>query len=81
MARFRPMLFIPKGVFRYDNETKKAYMDVTVEENYLVFCEDCKYWDNTSEGRYIGGWCFCERLQFSTSPKWFCADGEERGEA
>lgn len=46
----------------------------------LTHCKDCKHWDNTSEGRYVGGWCFCEKLQFSTSSKFFCADGEERGE-
>ena len=53
---------------------------IEIEMKPLVLCEDCKHWDNTSEGRYFGGWCFCEKLQFSTSPDWFCADGEERGE-
>lgn len=42
----------------------------------VVRCMDCKNWDNSTEGRYVGGWCFCEKLQFSTSPDWFCADGE-----
>lgn len=41
----------------------------------VVRCMDCKNWDNSAEGRYVGGWCFCEKLQFSTSPDWFCADG------
>lgn len=42
----------------------------------VVRCKDCKNWDSSTEGRYVGGWCFCEKLQFSTSPDWFCADGE-----
>lgn len=48
----------------------------TVDAAPVVRCKDCKNWDSSTEGRYVGGWCFCEKLQFSTSPDWFCADGE-----
>lgn len=41
-----------------------------------IRCSECEYWDDSSEGRYYGGWCFCNRLQMSTSPDFFCADGE-----
>lgn len=47
----------------------------TVDAASIVRCKDCKNWDSSTEGRYVGGWCFCEKLQFSTSPDWFCADG------
>ena len=47
-----------------------------VDAASIVRCKDCKNWDSSTEGRYVGGWCFCEKLQFSTSPDWFCADGE-----
>lgn len=42
----------------------------------VIRCKDCKNFDSSTEGRYVGGWCFCEKLQFSTSPDWFCADVE-----
>ena len=50
----------------------------TVDAASIVRCKDCKNWDSSTEGRYVGGWCFCEKLQFSTSPDWFCADGEAK---
>lgn len=49
------------------------------EQEAVVRCKDCGYWENTTEGRYVGGWCFCDRLKFSTSPDWFCADGVKEG--
>lgn len=52
----------------------------TVDAAPVVRCKDCKNWDSSTEGRYVGGWCFCEKLQFSTSPDWFCADGETRND-
>lgn len=48
----------------------------TVDAEPVVRCKQCGQWDDSSEGRYVGGWCFCDRLQMSTSPDWFCADGE-----
>lgn len=52
----------------------------TVDAELVVRCKRCKQWDNSSEGQYVGGWCFCDRLQMSTSPDWFCADGETKHE-
>lgn len=46
----------------------------------IVRCKQCKQWDDSIEGRYVGGWCFCDRLQISTSPAWFCADWEAKNE-
>lgn len=51
-----------------------------VDAELIVRCKQCKQWDDSSEGRYVGGWCFCDRLQMSTSPDWFCADGEAKHE-
>lgn len=51
---------------------------IHIDHKTLVTCEKCKHWDDSSEGRYVGGWCFCEKLQFNTSPDWFCADGEAK---
>lgn len=56
-------------------------LELLKEQNDIVKCKTCKYWDDTSEGRYIGGWCFCDRLKFSTSPEWYCADGEGKTDA
>lgn len=58
--------------------TLKSLIDEqpTVDAASIVRCKDCKNWDSSTEGRYVGGWCFCEKLQFSTSPDWYCADGE-----
>lgn len=82
MVSLRPMLFIPKGVLRYDKETKKVYMEVSVERLDLVFCKDCMYWHETGEG--IGE---CESLEVAdsdpeithavqTTHDWFCANCE-----
>lgn len=56
-------------------------LELLKERENIVRCKTCKYWDDTSECRYIGGWCFCDRLKFSTSPDWYCADGEEKTDA
>lgn len=41
----------------------------------IVRCDRCKHWDDSTDGRYVGGWCFCDKIQISTAPDWFCADG------
>jgi len=60
---------------------KHDALELLKAQENIVRCKACKYWDDTSEGRYIGGWCFCDRLKFSTSPDWYCADGEEKTDA
>ena len=70
MASLRPMLFIPKCVFRYDKETKKAYMDVSVEKKYLVFCKNCWKlgYDNCPMDDYFD--------IHPMEPDFYCAAGE-----
>lgn len=50
----------------------------TVDAEPVVRCENCKSWDNSKDGRYFGGWCFCNIIQTSTPPNWYCAYGEAR---
>lgn len=64
-----------------DAECLGEAVELLKEQDDIVKCKTCKYWDDTSEGRYIGGWCFCDRLKFSTSPEWYCADGEGKTDA
>ena len=48
---------------------------LTVDAEPVVRCENCESWDNSEDGRYCGGWCFCNKRQISTAPDWYCADG------
>ena len=52
----------------------------TIEAVPVVRCKDCGNWDDSPDGRYFGGWCFCNLLQFNTPPDWFCAYGERKEE-
>lgn len=58
----------------------KLMLDVCkkVDAEPIIRCKNCTYWDDSTYGRYVGGWCFCDKLQFSTSPDWYCADGEAK---
>ena len=52
---------------------------VEIEMKPLVLCEDCKFFD-TDNGDTSGLTGFCPNTGCNVSIKWFCADGEERGE-
>ena len=48
----------------------------TVDAEPVVRCENCESWDNSEDGRYCDGWCFCKIIQSSTPPDWYCAYGK-----
>ena len=76
LARYAPMKVNGRCQMYFDGA-----IHLLKEQDDIVKCKTCKYWDDTSEGRYIGCWCFCDRLKFSTSPEWYCADGEGKTDA
>lgn len=75
MAKAAAWVMIPT----FNKDIRECVIDIRP----LVLCKDCTYWDDSTNGRYVGGWCFCDKLQFSTSPDWYCADGvrEDDGNA
>ena len=40
----------------------------------LIRCKDCKHCDDKSNSP----WMNCMRLRMTTTPYWFCADGERK---
>ena len=44
------------------------------EQPQIVRCKDCKYCDDKSNTP----WLNCMKLRMTTTPYWFCADGERK---
>lgn len=75
------MAKLPDGWIFMPRMNEHNRLQIYLEQQKLVTCKSCTYWDDSSEVRFLGGWCFCDKLQFSTSPDWFCADGEAKKNA
>jgi len=60
---------------QYDrNQYQKGYTD---RDSEIVRCKDCKHCDDKSNSP----WLNCMRLRMTTTPYWFCADGEVKDNA
>ena len=60
---------------KYD-QLKEKYDKLLKEQEAVVRCKDCKYWDNGYLNYYVHPWLPC--MDIRTDGNWFCANGERK---
>ena len=51
---------------------------IEIEMKPLVLCEDCRWYESGEND--VDAWKWCRAHRKDVYPKFFCADGEKRGE-